>query len=224
MNEAARCLGAFTLGGFSDFSDHCVILIGDAEKVNKAILTRCLAGIAGLDAPQARFLLKLGPGSSAECKVRKPGAYPCVERARRAYLYLSQAMVVIGVRTRALLQPEIHRAGRRARVDLAGELDEAGCDVEFARLLSEFQLQSTNVSSLHRFTAWPLHQSSANSDDVGNVSQLAWRCERAIGIDVKLRRESTLVLALTADDQATIAHHLEFSEPRAGHSGRASAL
>jgi len=33
---------------------------------------------------------------------------------------------------------------------------------------------------------------------------------RVSGVDVELRREGTLVLALTADDQATIAHHLEF--------------
>ena len=35
-------------------------------------------------------------------------------------------------------------------------------------------------------------------------------CSVVTGVDVELRREGTLVLALTADDQATIAHHLEF--------------
>lgn len=30
------------------------------------------------------------------------------------------------------------------------------------------------------------------------------------GVDVELRREGTLVLALTADDQATLAHHLDY--------------
>ena len=37
-------------------------------------------------------------------------------------------------------------------------------------------------------------------------------CSARRGIDVELRREGTLVLALTADDQATIAHHLEFQQ------------
>ena len=50
---------------------------------------------------------------------------------------------------------------------------------------------------------------------LGRESQRRWpsfaeELERATGIDVELRREGTLVLALTADDQATIAHHLEF--------------
>ena len=50
---------------------------------------------------------------------------------------------------------------------------------------------------------------------LGRDSQARWpafaeELLRASGIDVELRREGTLVLALTADDQATIAHHLEF--------------
>ncbi|MGO9046793.1 MAG: glycine oxidase ThiO [Xanthobacteraceae bacterium] len=50
---------------------------------------------------------------------------------------------------------------------------------------------------------------------LGRESQARWpafaeELERMSGIDVELRREGTLVLALTADDQATIAHHLEF--------------
>jgi len=50
---------------------------------------------------------------------------------------------------------------------------------------------------------------------LGRDSQKRWpafaaELERTTGIDVELRREGTLVLALTADDQATIAHHLEF--------------
>jgi glycine oxidase len=50
---------------------------------------------------------------------------------------------------------------------------------------------------------------------LGRESQKRWpafaqELERASGIDVELRDEGTLVLALTADDQATIAHHLEF--------------
>jgi glycine oxidase len=50
---------------------------------------------------------------------------------------------------------------------------------------------------------------------LGRDSQRRWHSfaeelGRATGIDVELRREGTLVLALTADDQATIAHHLEF--------------
>ena len=50
---------------------------------------------------------------------------------------------------------------------------------------------------------------------LGRESQRRWpafaaELERASGIDVELRDEGTLVLALTADDQATIAHHLEF--------------
>ena len=50
---------------------------------------------------------------------------------------------------------------------------------------------------------------------LGRESQARWpafaeELLRTSGIDVELRREGTLVLALTADDQATIAHHLEF--------------
>ena len=50
---------------------------------------------------------------------------------------------------------------------------------------------------------------------LGRESQARWpafaeELARVSGVDVELRREGTLVLALTADDQATIAHHLEF--------------
>jgi glycine oxidase len=50
---------------------------------------------------------------------------------------------------------------------------------------------------------------------LGRESQARWpafaeELKRASGIDVELRDEGTLLLALTADDQATIAHHLEF--------------
>ena len=50
---------------------------------------------------------------------------------------------------------------------------------------------------------------------LGRESQSRWPAfatdlARATGIDVDLRTEGTLVLALTADDQATIAHNLEF--------------
>jgi glycine oxidase len=50
---------------------------------------------------------------------------------------------------------------------------------------------------------------------LGRESQARWpafaaELERASGVDVELRREGTLVLALTADDQAEIAHRLEF--------------
>jgi glycine oxidase len=50
---------------------------------------------------------------------------------------------------------------------------------------------------------------------LGRESQKRWpafadELLRVSGIDVELRGEGTLVLALTADDQATIAHHLEF--------------
>ena len=50
---------------------------------------------------------------------------------------------------------------------------------------------------------------------LGRESQKRWpafadELLRVSGIDVELRREGTLVLALTADDQATIAHGLEF--------------
>jgi len=50
---------------------------------------------------------------------------------------------------------------------------------------------------------------------LGRESQARWpgfaeEIKRASGIDVELRSEGTLVLALTADDQAEIAHRLEF--------------
>jgi glycine oxidase len=50
---------------------------------------------------------------------------------------------------------------------------------------------------------------------LGRDSQARWpgfadELKRASGIDVELRQEGTLVLALTADDQAEIAHRLEF--------------
>ena len=50
---------------------------------------------------------------------------------------------------------------------------------------------------------------------LGRDSQARWpgfadELLRASGIDVELRREGTLLLALTADDQAEIAHRLEF--------------
>jgi glycine oxidase len=50
---------------------------------------------------------------------------------------------------------------------------------------------------------------------LGRESQARWpafaeELAQASGIDVELRREGTLVLALTADDQAEIAHRLEF--------------
>jgi glycine oxidase len=50
---------------------------------------------------------------------------------------------------------------------------------------------------------------------LGRDSQARWpafaaELQRATGIDVDLRDEGTLVLALTADDQADIAHRLEF--------------
>jgi glycine oxidase len=50
---------------------------------------------------------------------------------------------------------------------------------------------------------------------LGRESQARWpafaeELQRVSGIDVELRREGTLVLALTADDQAEIAHRLEF--------------
>ena len=50
---------------------------------------------------------------------------------------------------------------------------------------------------------------------LGRESQARWpgfaeELLRATGIDVELRREGTLVLALTADDQAEISHRLEF--------------
>ncbi|HEY7663310.1 MAG TPA: glycine oxidase ThiO [Xanthobacteraceae bacterium] len=50
---------------------------------------------------------------------------------------------------------------------------------------------------------------------LGRASQARWpgfaaELERASGIDVGLRPEGTLVLALTADDQARLGHQLEF--------------
>jgi glycine oxidase len=50
---------------------------------------------------------------------------------------------------------------------------------------------------------------------LGRESQRRWpafaeELERTTGVDVELRTEGALVVALTADDQATIAHHLEF--------------
>src|ERR1700722_3575178 len=50
---------------------------------------------------------------------------------------------------------------------------------------------------------------------LGRESQRRWpafaeELERTTGVDVELRTEGTLVVALTADDQATIEHHLEF--------------
>src|SRR5271170_283561 len=50
---------------------------------------------------------------------------------------------------------------------------------------------------------------------LGRDSQARWptfadELLRASGVDVELRGEGTLVLALTADDQAEIAHRLEF--------------
>jgi glycine oxidase len=52
---------------------------------------------------------------------------------------------------------------------------------------------------------------------LGRDSQARWpgfadELLRASGIDVELRREGTLVLALTADDQAEIGHRLEFQQ------------
>ncbi len=52
---------------------------------------------------------------------------------------------------------------------------------------------------------------------LGRDSQARWpgfaeELLAASGVDVELRREGTLVLALTADDQATLAHHLEFQK------------
>jgi len=50
---------------------------------------------------------------------------------------------------------------------------------------------------------------------LGRESQARWpafaeELQRASGVDVELRREGTLVLALTADDQGELAHRLEF--------------
>jgi len=52
---------------------------------------------------------------------------------------------------------------------------------------------------------------------LGRDSQARWpafaeELLRSSGIDVELRREGTLILALTADDQATLAHGLEFQQ------------
>jgi glycine oxidase len=52
---------------------------------------------------------------------------------------------------------------------------------------------------------------------LGRDSQARWpafadELEQASGIDVELRREGTLVIALTADDQARLLHHLEFQK------------
>jgi glycine oxidase len=50
---------------------------------------------------------------------------------------------------------------------------------------------------------------------LGRESQARWpafaaELKQASGIDVELRREGTLLVALTADDQARLLHHLEF--------------
>ena len=50
---------------------------------------------------------------------------------------------------------------------------------------------------------------------LGRESQARWpsfaeELKQASGVDVDLRREGTLVIALTADDQARLFHHLEF--------------
>jgi glycine oxidase len=52
---------------------------------------------------------------------------------------------------------------------------------------------------------------------LGRDSQARWpafaeELRLASGIDVELRREGTLVIALTADDQARLFHHLEFQK------------
>ena len=52
---------------------------------------------------------------------------------------------------------------------------------------------------------------------LGRDSQARWpafadELKEASGIDVELRREGTLVIALTADDQARLFHHLEFQK------------
>jgi glycine oxidase len=52
---------------------------------------------------------------------------------------------------------------------------------------------------------------------LGRDSQARWpafaaELEQASGIDVELRREGTLIIALTADDQARLFHHLEFQK------------
>src|SRR5207247_8576112 len=53
---------------------------------------------------------------------------------------------------------------------------------------------------------------------LGRRSQALWpdfaaELEKLTGQLVDLRREGTLVVALTADDQARIQHHLEFQHP-----------
>jgi glycine oxidase len=52
---------------------------------------------------------------------------------------------------------------------------------------------------------------------LGRDSQARWpafadELRQASGVDVELRREGTLVIALTADDQARLFHHLEFQK------------
>jgi glycine oxidase len=52
---------------------------------------------------------------------------------------------------------------------------------------------------------------------LGRESQARWpafaaELEKASGIDVELRQEGTLVIALTADDQAKLLHHLAFQQ------------
>jgi glycine oxidase len=53
--------------------------------------------------------------------------------------------------------------------------------------------------------------------DLGRASQARWpafaaELREASGIDVELRQEGTLVVALTADDQARLNHHLVFQQ------------
>jgi glycine oxidase len=52
---------------------------------------------------------------------------------------------------------------------------------------------------------------------LGRLAQAAWpafaaELEQATGVDVELRREGTLVVALTADDQARLRHQLAFQQ------------
>ena len=52
---------------------------------------------------------------------------------------------------------------------------------------------------------------------LGRESQARWpafadELRACVGIDVELRREGTLVIALTADDQARLQHHLVFQQ------------
>ncbi len=54
---------------------------------------------------------------------------------------------------------------------------------------------------------------------LGRESQARWpgfaaELARASGVDVELRTEGTLVVALTADDQGELAHHLEFQRQK----------